>query len=130
MQEEKVLNQLELAVRKIASNADAVSGAHCLYWNCLSAKVEVATKRKKGTSPQASVAKQLKQIASAADTLAKRLDAADGNVFNAWAIAGFDDSLTEMAMRPALVTQWGNLRNLLARRGRERSKPARLLSWF
>jgi hypothetical protein len=119
MEENLILGGLATAIRRTGPNIDAVSGARYIYSHFLATKVDVSTKRKKGMAPQISVAKQLKQIASGAATLAKRLEhGSDGNVFDAWVMAA-DDNMP----RQDIVDQWVALRQLLETT-RERAQKA------
>ena len=112
MEDDLISGRLATAIGKAGSNIDAGSGARYIYSCFLSTKVGVSTKRKRGIAPQTSVAKQLKEIGSAADTLSKRLAvASDGNVFDAWAIAAYDHSIAKT--RQDAVDQWLTLKSLL-----------------
>jgi hypothetical protein len=112
MEDDLILERLSTEIGKIGPNIDAVSGARFIYSCCLSTKVDVRTKRKQGIAPQTSVAKQLREIASGAVTLSKRLAvASDGNVFDAWALATCDHSAANT--RQDVVVQWNTLKQLL-----------------
>jgi hypothetical protein len=112
MEDDLILGRLATAIGKVGPNIDPLSGARYIYSEYLGTKVGVRTKRKQGIAPQTSVAKQLREIASGAATLSKRLTAAsDGNVFDAWALATCDHSATNT--RQDVVDQWNTLKRLL-----------------
>lgn len=113
LEEERTLYQLSEAIKKLGSDAEPSSGANQLYNDFCLAKIWARSKRKEGTSSQASVAKQLKQIASGAATLAKRLKDADKNVFDAWAGASEDAEDMMFDPRGPATQEWLRLKALL-----------------
>ncbi len=112
LEEERTLFELSEAIKKLDSRVNSASGAHQLYNDFRLANIWARSKRKEGTASQASVAKQLKQIASGSATLAKRLEAADKNVFDAW--AGASDDADDMMFDPREPMQdWLTLKAML-----------------
>jgi hypothetical protein len=89
LEEERILRQLEQIVRsltpRIGVGFDAADAARYLYDSSVSARAAAVEKRKTGSASLASVAKQLRDIASGSSTLLRRLKSADKNVFDAWA---------------------------------------------
>jgi hypothetical protein len=110
LEEEKILRQLRWAVSSLVSRdrldtPDPSDASQDIYSMFLTAKVSVLHKRKKGHASPASIAKQLKQIATGLATLERRLASSDKNVFGALRDASED--------REVAKEEWLQLKQLL-----------------
>jgi hypothetical protein len=108
LQEERILQQLRRAVSNLPGRSDEPDpeeAAKDLYSTFLLVSVFVAQKPKIGSASPRSVAKQLKQIATGAATLARRMKSADRNVYEALRDAADDREIAK--------EEWLRLKSLL-----------------
>jgi hypothetical protein len=120
LEEEKILRRLRWAVSSLdsrgrADTPDPSEASQDIYSTFLTARVSVLHKRKEGYASPASVAKQLKQIATGLATLERRLASADKNVFDTLRDASED--------REVAKEEWLQLKQLLVTM-QERAKRA------
>jgi hypothetical protein len=109
LQEERILQQLRRAVSNLPAKSeepDPEDAARYLHSTFLMVTVFVARKPKRlGCASPTSVAKQLKQIATGAATLARRMKSADRNVYEALRDAAEDREIAK--------EEWLRLKSLL-----------------
>ena len=123
LQEERTIRQLAEAIETLAPDADSVLGANSMYDRFCLANLVATQKRKDGTSSPTKVAKQLRQIASGSATLARRLKAADKNVFDAWASGASEDA--DFMSREVVTKEWLHLKTLLDETERRATRAAK-----
>lgn len=122
LREDRTIRQLAAAIERLAPDPEPILGANMIY-DCFCLANLVATqKRKDGSSSPTKVAKQLRQIASGSATLARRLKAADKDVFDAWAGASED---ADSMCREIATQEWLHLKTLLDEAERRATRAAK-----